>query len=198
MSLSTGGGDGGSTGGGATGKTGAGTVPTHFQARVHSALTSMPYAELKRDALQRISRGGPGADLDAPQIAATGVAWDASHVIKPCEWAPMLVLIAEGPERGVQAELIDDDLTALGSIARVAWPELIGRAVGLQLTVDKGARAGAARGVDGNEWQRLERAGSRRLLSGGESTAQDAGCRAHGEGAGLHFLRGCHASAGGG
>lgn len=51
--------------------------------------------------------------------------------------APLLVLIAEGPERGVQAELVDDELTAPGSIARVSWPGLNGRAGGLQLTVDK-------------------------------------------------------------
>ncbi|KAL3930067.1 MAG: hypothetical protein SGPRY_001692 [Prymnesium sp.] len=100
VSVAAAAGETGAGGGGAISKQGPGKVPKHFQSRVHAALTSMPYAELKRDALQRISRG-------------------------------------EGPERGVQAELVDDELTAPGSIARVSWPGLNGRAGGLQLTVDK-------------------------------------------------------------
>lgn len=47
------------------------------------------------------------------------------------------MLLAEGPEKGIQAEQVDDEISALAGIARIAWPELLGRAAALQLTVDK-------------------------------------------------------------
>lgn len=55
----------------------------------------------------------------------------------PFQWALLLVLLAEGPERTLQAELVNDDLSSLADIARVAWPELLGRTATLQLRVDK-------------------------------------------------------------
>lgn len=115
-------GEAGSGGVGTTVKQGADTVPEHFQSGVQAALTSVLYAELKRGALQRVSRGGPGADFDALQFAATRMVWDASRTIKPFKWAPLLVLIAEGPERGVQAERahVDDELSSLESISRMS------------------------------------------------------------------------------
>ncbi|KAL3908116.1 MAG: hypothetical protein SGPRY_009923, partial [Prymnesium sp.] len=85
----------------------------------------------------RLSKAGVSANLDALQIAATGVAWDTMNLPKRFQWAPLLVLLAERPERGLQAELVDDELSALADIARVAWLELLGRAAALQLTVDK-------------------------------------------------------------
>lgn len=55
---------------------------------------------------------------------------------------------AECPERGLQAELVDDELAALANIARVAWLELLGRAAALQLTIDKVNLPGNVMGLE--------------------------------------------------
>lgn len=130
-------GDPAGSGRGSTNKVGVGAVPKHYQPRVQLALASIAYTELKRSVLQRLSNVGASADLDALQMAATEVTWDVTNFPKPFQWAPLLVLLAEGPERGLQAELVDNELAMLADISQMAWQELLRRAAALQLTVDK-------------------------------------------------------------
>lgn len=127
--------DAGGGGDGATGQQGADTVPKHFQSGLQAALTSMLYAVLKRGALQAVSRGGPGA-----HFAVRGHWHGLGRV--PHDQAVQVGAPARANSRRTRAQSasrahMDDELSSLGSIARVSWPELIGRAVGLQLTVDK-------------------------------------------------------------
>lgn len=56
---------------------------------------------------------------------------------KPFQWAPLLVLLAEGPESGDsrRSSSSTSELAALADITRVVWPELFGRTAALQLAV---------------------------------------------------------------
>ena len=114
---------------------GAGTVPKHYQDRVASAQATASYLLLKRAILQRLAKGGEAADLDALQIAITGIIITPDGTCEERRWAPLIHMMGEGPVRGLQADLVDAELAQLATISRTALPELIGRAVALQLSV---------------------------------------------------------------
>ena len=114
---------------------GAGTVPKHYQDRVASAQATSAYLLIKRGILARLAKGGEAADLDALQLAITGIIINDDASVDEARWAPLIHMMAEGDKRGLQADLVDPDLAPLATIARTAMPELVGRAVALQLSV---------------------------------------------------------------
>ena len=114
---------------------GAGTVPKHYQDRVASAQATSSYLLLKRAILQRLARGGEAADLDALQLAITGVVVRDDGTCEQERWAPLIHMMAEGGSRGLQSDLVDADLAPLATISKTSLPELLGRAVALQLSV---------------------------------------------------------------
>ena len=90
---------------------------------------------IKAAILRRLAKGGAAADLDAMQIAITGVVIQDDGTCDAARWVPLIHMMAEGSARGLQADLVDTDLAKLTTIARLSLPELVGRAVALQLSV---------------------------------------------------------------
>jgi hypothetical protein len=111
-------------------------VPKHFQGEVSGALSTKQYIDQKRDVLAAAAMGGPSALLNALQIGASGVALDHTNSPKARVWCPLMVLLAEGASRGVDAAVLDPELQVLSDAARDLWPELYGRTAGLQLALD--------------------------------------------------------------
>ena len=114
---------------------GLGAVPKHYQHRLAPAQATTSYNMIKAAILRRLAKGGAAADLDALQIAATGVAVNDDGTCDEARWVPLVQMMAEGGSRGLQADLVDTDLARLATIARLSLPELVGRAVALQLSV---------------------------------------------------------------
>lgn len=116
---------------------GQGTIPKHFQANVAPAMLGGAYRDLKAAALSRLSQGGAAAELDALQTLCTGVITLPLGGVMPRQWSALMTLVADGPQRGVNAELFDEEAAVFSSISRRRYAELLGRTLGLQLSVDK-------------------------------------------------------------
>ena len=117
------------------GKLGSGSVPRHYQDRVPPAIASASYRSLVDYLMRVFAAGGAAVDLDVLQAAVTGVTRCAGGEVQPRLWVPLIHMMAEGGARGLQADLVDPELAGLVTISRVAWPELLGRAAALQLSV---------------------------------------------------------------
>ena len=76
-------------------KSGAGSVPKHYQHRVAPAQAQASYRMLKAAVLARLAQGGEASDLDALQIALTGVEIKQDGSCEAARWAPMLHMMAE-------------------------------------------------------------------------------------------------------
>ena len=137
-----GGSGGGVSGGGAGGAadteevTGKGVIPAHYRSQIGIALASDPYRTVKEAALQRLRMGDEDAELDALQILASSVVV-RSGVAQPRLWSALTALIADGPKRGIVADLVDQAMAPLTVVARTRSAELLGRTVGYQLSADK-------------------------------------------------------------
>ena len=115
-------------GDGAAEPTGRGVIPRHYQWQVPIAKASDAYRTVRDAAIERLRTGDEDAQLDALQILCTGVVV-SSGVAQPRRWSALASLIADGPKRGIVADLVDDVLAPLTIIARSRTAELLGRTV---------------------------------------------------------------------
>ena len=146
---STGGGGGGGASTTATAEArGRGAVPKHFLAEVAPAMATAPYRSLKAALLARFALGGRAADLDVLQLAASGVALDAHNRPLARQWCPLIAMLAEGADKGIDAALLDPDLQVLTTAASTAWPELIARTVCMQVSADRASLHANHEGVE--------------------------------------------------
>ena len=142
-----------------------GAVPKHFQGDVGPAMSNAAFRDLKGAVLARLSQGGNAA-LDALQIAASGVALDAStNTPKPRVWSALMAMLAEGAAKGIDAATLDPELQMLTDAARDHWPELYGRTIGLQLAADKATLPSSLKGwtvpelaksFSSNDWSAID------------------------------------------
>ena len=116
---------------------GKGAIPKHYQDQVRLALHALAYRDLKAAALAKVREADMDAELDALQILATGIIVNSTGAVTPRKWSALATLIADGPKRGVQADLVDVEMTRFSSIARTRSVEMLGRAVAFQLSPGK-------------------------------------------------------------
>ena len=144
---------------------GTGAIPKHYQDRVAGAIVAPAYRAIKAGILEALRKGGPEADLDALQIAATGVVVKDDGTPMPRQFVPLIVMMAEGPARGVAAELVDPELAELTRVSRTGWSELAGRSAALQMTTLRNQVPAALRShlapelfqhTSGDDWGNLD------------------------------------------
>ena len=156
-----------SGGGAAAGRdrqAGSGAVPKHYMDRVGPATSSSDYRRLRAAIMARWAEGGDDADIDVLQMAVTGIIGKDEDGATVRVWVPLIHMMAE-PKKVLQADLIDPDLARLTDLARTAWPEMMGRAVGLRLSIKPGvlqeklvgfALHDAAAAIDGDDYGGLD------------------------------------------
>ena len=113
-------------------------IPKQFQGDVPAAMSQEAYRLFRAAILRRLSLGGAKANLDILQFTASGIMLNATtNLPEQWRWCSLMVMLSEGPTRGIDAALLDPDLQPLSDAGRDLWPELYGRAAGLQLSLDK-------------------------------------------------------------
>ena len=86
-------------------------IPKQFQGDVPAAMSQEAYRLFRAAILRRLSLGGAKANLDVLQFTASGIMLNATtNLPEQWRWCALMVMLSEGPTRGIDAALLDPDL----------------------------------------------------------------------------------------
>ena len=151
------------------------------------AVAAAPFLALKGALLLRASQSDQWSELDMLLMASSGYTAPLDAVLAESSlvtagrlvtlapppglghrlWVPLLQFIVCTGKQAIEADLIDPELTRLSGIARTRWPELLGRVVALQMSIDRKVVPQSLRGIcctklseallgDGDAWRKAD------------------------------------------